>query len=418
MAKRKTINFRKLIMFLMIPTAIIFFLGYRFLKFSNSSDLQSLLQNLPKEITDSISLANSRQKENEEMFKKFEDLTKDLMEVNKKQNQQLADQKLVLQNKMNELREPPETATLREKLTWVYGYELKSKFPAYIWQTWPYSQYDDRMDVSLKKFYDNWHNKNPGFVHELINDDIMNLLVNHFYKAIPEVIETFNILPTQMLKADFFRFLILYAKGGTFADMDTDPIQPIPNWIPENVSPKEVGIIVNIEVDAQTKDWQEKYPRRLQFGTSVIQCKPRHPVIREVIATIIETTLKKRHDGEARMNLKEDMNIVKWTGSGSFTEILMKYFNDYIQSGILSKVTWKDFHNLEMPRLVGDVLVFPQFSFNAPRSFDNSDERKPLYFVSHERMKSWNGLDNIKNKNLEQKQEAAADAAADAAAEK
>ncbi|XBW35879.1 hypothetical protein QEN19_001453 [Hanseniaspora menglaensis] len=387
--KRKTLNLKKIFIYFVLPICALIFILARIMGSSSPTDLQTILQNLPKEITDSISSAsNSKAQYNEEMLKKFQELSEQLMEQNKKQQSLLETQRHQLEAKISDLKQPPEAATLREKLTWAYSYELTKKFPAYVWQTW---NNDVEMDQVLSIYHKNWINKNPGFVVEVINDDIMSLLVYHYYNSVPEVIEAFDSLPTAMLKADFFRFLILYVKGGVFADIDTNPLQPIPNWIPENVSPKEIGVLIGVEIDYKTPDWKGKYNRRLQFGTSVIQAKPKHPVIREVIARITETSLRNKLDRVQNLNLKDDLSIMNWTGIGSFTDVLMTYFNDYIQSGVEAKITWRDFHNLNVPKLVGDVLVAPLISFNSPpgEEIANSDEKKPLYFVQHKGMKSW-----------------------------
>lgn len=380
---KKKLNFRKVFLYVIVPFGAVLFLIFKLFGSSSTTDLQTILQNLPKEITDF-----NKNQYNEDMLKEFKELSEQLMEQNKKQQSMLEAQRMQLETKINDLKQLPETATLREKLTWLYGYELTKKFPAYIWQTWN----DDMKEVSeLHTFHKNWENKNPGFVLEVINDDIMSLLVHHYYNVIPEVIEAFESLPTNMLKADFFRFLILYVKGGVFADIDTNPLQPIPNWIPENVSPKEIGLLVGVEVDYVTKEWVGKYNRRLQFGTAIIQAKPKHPVIREIIARITEMTLKKKNNYYENSDLKQDLSIMKWTGIATFTDVLMSYFNDYIQSGVESKITWRQFHKLTLPKLVGDVLVVPAFSFDAPdaNTVSNSDANKPLYFVEHLGMKSW-----------------------------
>lgn len=387
--KRKSLNLKRIIIFILFPLGVLLFILFKFISTSSPTDLQTLLQNLPKEITDSISSAsNSKAQYNEDMMNKFKELSEQLMEQNKKQQALLESQSHQLESKINDLKQLPETATLREKLTWAYGYELTKKFPAYIWQSW---NQDPNDNIELAMYHSNWLGKNPGFVLEVINDDIMSLLVYHYYNSVPEVIEAFDALPTAMLKADFFRFLILYVKGGVFADIDTNPLQPVPNWIPENVSPKEIGILIGIEIDYSTPDWKGKFNRRLQFGTAIIQAKPKHPVIREIIAKITETTIQKKKNRVENVELRNDLSIMNWTGIGTFTDVLMAYFNDYIQSGVQAKITWRDFHELTVPKLVGDVLVAPIFSFNSPPidTISNNDEKKPLYFVQHNGMKSW-----------------------------
>ena len=68
---------------------------------------------------------------------------------------------------------------------------------------------------------------------------------------------------------------------------------------------------------------------------------------------------------------------MKWTGSGRFTDVVFQYLNDYILSSIYESINWQHLHNLEVPKLLGDVLVLPRVSFSA------DDEKNPLSFVKH-----------------------------------
>lgn len=207
-------------------------------------------------------------------------------------------------------------------------------------------------------------------------------------------------MPTSILKIDFFKYLILLARGGVWADVDTDLLQPVPNWIPENVSPKEIGLIIGIEHDSKTPDWRSSYLRRLQFGNWVVQAKPGHPVIREMVARVTETTLEKKYADELNMNLRNDLTIMGWTGTGAWTDVIFTYFNDYVQSGVLDKITWKHFHNLKVPKLVGDILVFPEVSFNAPQADSDTDSKQltnsALHFATHTKMKSWKNQQKLR----------------------
>ena len=114
----------------------------------------------------------------------------------------------------------------------------------------------------------------------------------------PEVVKAYELMPEIVLRMDFFRYLILFAKGGVYADIDTYPLQPVPNWIPENVSPLELGMIISVETDSNLNNWRQELARRLRFGQFIMQAKPGHPILREIISRITEKTLK--------LNLKEE----------------------------------------------------------------------------------------------------------------
>lgn len=330
-----------------------------------------------------------------ELSQKLDEIAEKLLEQQEKRLSQLEEDKSKLERQLNELKKPSPDLTLREKLAFVYPYDQNQKFPAYIWQTWKYGLNDDKFDKEYKRGEEQWAIKNPGFVHEFFNDDTSNAIIRYLYMGIPEVVRVYNALPHVLLRADFFRYLILFAKGGVYADVDTNPLQPIPNWIPENVDPSELGMIIGIESDPIDKDWRKYYTRRLQFANWVVQAKPGHPILREIIAAITDITLDKMRDGDLHIrNENEDeflLDVMNWTGDGLFTDVIFRYFNDYVLSGIFSQVTWKDFTKMDVPKLVSDVLVLPVNSFGAGADHDDElpdnaihgDLSHPLAFVQH-----------------------------------
>lgn len=391
---REGVTLKRFLLFI-VPTIGFLVLLFRFFNNSKAADLQKLLQNLPKEISQSINLAATHQKSDADLIQSFENLANDLKRKQEDQVRELERHRQELEKKLQEIKLSPEHATLREKLAYNFRYDERKKFPAYIWQISGVSG-----AKQLKYLEDqerNWKDKNPGFVHEILTDEMMNALVRHYFSSVPDVINAYDTLPSKVLKVDFFKYLILLARGGVYADMDTDPLQPVPNWIPEGMDPGNIGLIVGVEHEAENPDWKSRYVRRLQLGTWIIQAKPGHPVIREVVANITETTLKRRDEGALNLNLRSDKNIMTWTGSAVWTDVIFSYLNDYLRSGSTERITWGWFERLENPRQVADILAFPPFSFNAPQKINNDDKRKPLYLLHHEAKKSWKTALNLQN---------------------
>lgn len=85
MAKSKGNNLKRAF-FVSVPLVLGLLLLLWFTNYSKSTDLQNVLQNLPKEITQSINSAASSQKQDNEILERFEKLTQDLL---KKQDEQL-----------------------------------------------------------------------------------------------------------------------------------------------------------------------------------------------------------------------------------------------------------------------------------------------------------------------------------------
>ncbi|KAI5968609.1 och1 [Candida margitis] len=383
----------------LVVITITFFSG----SLTPAKDLQGVISSLPNDKLSGLSnfLSSENSRNQDELLNKIEKLNKKLFQAQEAKINKLEEQNKLILKELKLLKTPPSSASIREKLTYLYPYDSESKFPAYIWQSWKHGLNDGRFEERFRQGESQWAYKNPGFVHELFNDDTAHTMIRHLYQQVPEVLETFEMLPEVIMKMDFFKYLILYAKGGVYADIDTYPLQPVPNWTPENVSPLDIGVIIGIESDSSSPDWRKEQIRRLQFGQFVIQAKPGHPILREAISQVIEhTNVKKLENlassgagGSLRLtgNTNEkSLTISQWTGSAIWTDVVFKYFNDYIQSSVFQKVTWKEFHNLKTPKLVSDILVLPSKSFASdveePKDGKIED---PLAFVKHYAAKIW-----------------------------
>ncbi|EGW30366.1 uncharacterized protein SPAPADRAFT_63218 [Spathaspora passalidarum NRRL Y-27907] len=362
----------------------------------SSKEISEVLPYIPNEKIFNF-LSNENEKNQDLLLAKIEKLNRKLFQEQQARLDELEKQQRLLLKEIKSLKSPPAKASLRDKLVYLYPYDPQAKFPAYIWQTWKHGLNDERFDEKYRQGESQWAWKNPGFVHELFNDDTAHTMIRHLYKQIPEVIDAFESLPEVILRMDFFRYLILYAKGGVYADIDTFPLQPIPNWTPENVSPTDIGMIVAIDIDSSSPNWRQESARRLQFGQFVIQAKPGHPVLREVISEIVEQTQYKKTQLMENDKLKltgssnqKSLQISKWTGGALWTDVILKYLNDYIQSSIYQTITWQDFHDLEIPKLVSDILVLPIKSFASELEIPKDGKiQDPLAFVKHYSAKIW-----------------------------
>lgn len=332
-----------------------------------------------------------------EFLKKLEKMQLQFFAKQEERLATLERQNEILLEQVRSLKVPPENMSIRDKLVYMIPYDPKSRFPAYIWQSWKHGLNDERFDQAYKEGQAQWAYKNPGFVHELFNDDTSYTIIKHLYSYVPQVIEAYEAMPEVILKVDFFRYLILFARGGVYADVDTFPLQPVPNWIPENVSPTELGLIISVGQELSSANWRLENHRRLEFGQFVIQSKPGHPILREIIAQITEQTLEKKRNLQPNEFLALDANphqrqldISRWTGAGIWTDVVMGYLNDYVKSSIYQSVSWKEFHALKMPKLVSDILVLPIKSFASELEIPKDNKvSDPIAFVKHYSANIW-----------------------------
>ncbi|KAI9696389.1 MAG: membrane-bound alpha-1,6- mannosyltransferase Initiation-specific [Candelina mexicana] len=279
---------------------------------------------------------------------------------------------------------------LRQQLAYQFPYDVEGKFPGYIWQTWKYTPASGEFGENFRPSEASWSEMHPGFVHEVVTDQVAVHLMKHLYASVPDVLEAYNSLPLPIMKADFFRYLILLARGGIYADIDTAAIKSAADWIPEDVPRSTIGLVIGIEADPDRPDWQEWYSRRIQFCQWTIQAKAGHPVLRDLVASITEETLKRKKAGTLDANHK---SVVEFTGPAIWTDKVFAFFNnaDYFDmSTSRGNITWENFTGIKQPKRVGDVIVLPITSFSpGVQQMGAGEDDDPMAFVKHEFEGTW-----------------------------
>jgi alpha 1,6-mannosyltransferase len=276
-----------------------------------------------------------------------------------------------------------------EKLAYSYPYDVETKFPAYIWQTWKMTPGEKGFEFVDQE--SSWTLQHPGFVHEIITDSVAVSLLRLLYAAVPEVLVAYEALPLPVLKADFFRYLILFARGGIYSDIDTYAIRSALEWIPDKIPRETVGLVIGIEADPDRPDWADWYSRRIQFCQWTIQSKPGHPVLRDVIARITKSTLDLKEAGKiAGFSGK---SVVDLTGPAVWTDTVMDYFNDerYFKIGdATGKIDFHNFTGMTERKRVGDVVVLPITSFSpGVGQMGAGEPDDPMAFVKHDFEGTW-----------------------------
>ncbi|KAI8961776.1 glycosyltransferase family 32 protein [Daldinia sp. FL1419] len=278
--------------------------------------------------------------------------------------------------------------SLYDKLAYQYPYDVETKFPAYIWQTWKWTPASGEFNFRDQEA--SWSMQHPGFVHEVITDQVAVHLLRLLYASVPEVLEAYNALPQPVLKADFFRYLILLARGGIYSDIDTFAIRSALEWIPESVPKESIGLVIGIEADPDRPDWKDWYSRRIQFCQWTIQAKPGHPVLRDIVSRITQETLKRKREGTF---VSKEKSVVEFTGPAVWTDVIFDYFNDprYFDTiNSQGNVSYVNFTGIEKPKKVGDVVVLPITSFSpGVQQMGAKDYDDPMAFVKHDFEGTW-----------------------------
>jgi len=274
---------------------------------------------------------------------------------------------------------------LRRQLAYAFPYDPEGKFPAYIWQTWKYTPASAEFSDDFRAAEASWTELHPSFVHEVITDDVAVHLIRHFYASVPEIQEAYEALPEPVLKADFFRYLILLARGGIYSDIDTTALKSAVEWVPTEIPRSSYGLVIGIEADPDRPDWKEWYSRRIQFCQWTIQSKPGHPVLVDIVAAITEETLRRKAVGQ--LTIKQTKSVIEFTGPAIWTDTIFRFFNNaefFDMSTSKGNITYEHFTGMTQPKKVGDVMVLPITSFSPGVGQMNAGEvDDPMAFVKH-----------------------------------
>ncbi|KAI5961660.1 OCH1 [Candida pseudojiufengensis] len=299
----------------------------------------------------------------------------------------------------------PPSNKVSEQLSIGFPYDPNSEFPKIIWQTWKVGLDHEEFPKKYKDYQSSWDEKNSGYKHFIIPDEQCDALIAELYSVVPDVAKAYAIMPKSILKADFFRYLILFARGGVYSDIDTVALKPIDNWpslqkeyIGKSINP---GLTIGIEADPDREDWAEWYARRIQFCQWTIQSKKGHPMLRELIAKITELTLTREIKNQLKKTLGKDEggDIMNWTGPGIFTDFVFQYMNLILQSSenIAKKkhehiIDWKLFTRIEKPVVIDDVMLLQITCFSPGVNQMNAKEVNHEDALIHHRFaSSWKG---------------------------
>ena len=122
------------------------------------------------------------------------------------------------------------------------------------------------------------------------------------------------------MKADFFRYCILYKNGGVYLDIKSKIIQPLNKLIQE----KDECLL---DVPRSIESWRKKSPTYEQW---VLMFAPRHPYLLEVIRTMVSLIHAKYEPTIENINvLTTKQKILHVTGPDMFSRCIHHYLKHH-----------------------------------------------------------------------------------------
>lgn len=215
--------------------------------------------------------------------------------------------------------------------------------PKIIWQT--YKDPFDTLQPYMVDTVNSWKDKNPDYEYRYMDDvEVLKFVRKEFGE---DWYQIFIDCPLGVMRADIWRYMIIYKYGGVYTDLDTLCLAPIDEWLP-----KDYDMVICPENDVHLCQW-------------TFAATPGHPILKSVLDCIKE--------GFENPDYQEDHYVHKLTGPAVWTRGIRKaidlpentqliYMDKIIKDLPKAKEyklfsfgseSWRMFHNMVVQHLYG-----------------------------------------------------------------
>lgn len=233
-----------------------------------------------------------------------------------------------------------------------------------------------------------WLDLNPGLPAVLMNDtEAASFIHNHFGKHVHAVYASY---PLTVMRADLWRYAVLYALGGVYADIDTEALQPLQRWFPPrqtgpkdpafvsdtkpnweaagpvqyfDLSWEDCSLVAGLENDAHMCQW-------------IIAAAPGHPVLRSVLELAMRSV-------EHGVNCTYEHLVHQHTGPGIFTQAFRQVLGlpDGTSAAGIAQAAWTNTTVHQRARQLRICIVASTF-WGAPEPHDTSAQNAQNLYSS------------------------------------
>lgn len=252
-----------------------------------------------------------------------------------------------------------------------------STFPKKIWQTWKVDplSFDQRDALTAKS----WTVKNPEFRYEVLTDSNDLTWVEQMYGQDglnrPDIVDMYRAVNATIIKADLLRYLVMYAEGGVYADIDVEALKPVRRFMTDRYDESHIDMVIGVEIDQpQFADHPILGKKSQSFCQWTFMCKPRLPVMMRLVENIMAWLDDLSAEQgvpvpEIRLDFDE---VISGTGPSAFTAAILDDMNRRQRGTGGGAITWDRFHDMDESHLVSGVLVLDVEAFAAGQGHSDS----------------------------------------------
>jgi len=167
--------------------------------------------------------------------------------------------------------------------------------PELVWQTYKTIE----LPPKAKECQNTWKTHFASSAYALLDDaQILDFMQTHFD---PEIVAVFQQFPLGVMRADMWRYAVLYIHGGMYSDIDSKALQPRAGW---NIRDED-KVIIGVENDIHFCQW-------------TLASVPRHPLFKAVLDAIVRTA----REG---IDVSNEHFVHKHTGPGIWTRAIHEF---------------------------------------------------------------------------------------------
>mmetsp|Transcript_6014 Transcript_6014/g.16175 ORF Transcript_6014/g.16175 Transcript_6014/m.16175 type:complete len:349 (-) Transcript_6014:108-1154(-) len=173
--------------------------------------------------------------------------------------------------------------------------------PRVLWQT--EKQIEKELPDVVNSMRKKWVDLNKDIEMKYMDDgEALAFVEANFDKS---VLDAFKGFPLGVMRADFWRYLVVYTYGGVYADVDVEPSEAIRGWLDEEENWQHCSMVVGQENGVDISQW-------------TFAATPKHPALKAVIDLIV-----KRYQGGIKTNFTHFVHY--HTGPAVFTSGIHMY---------------------------------------------------------------------------------------------
>ncbi|KAL1861688.1 hypothetical protein Daus18300_008656 [Diaporthe australafricana] len=222
--------------------------------------------------------------------------------------------------------------------------------------------------------------QNPEYHAEFFTDQSADEFVQEIYMDRPDIVDIYMALTVPILKVDLFRYLLLYAEGGIWFDLDaTCEGIPIRNWVPEGVDP---DLVVGWEFDG---GYHFEFERQFTTWTVLAKKGVHHLLaVANDLAHAMADLAKENNVTISQLNKEMVGDVVGFSGPKRFAKSVMKGVEVAANANGDGWEGWEPYHEILEPKLAGNVLILPGYALAASyNAYEEQDKVGPSLVVHH-----------------------------------